>query len=369
MVIVVLLILGFAGWLKSRNDGPDPVASVECEPFERPRTVEDINDFIDTQRPAPGWAGGDVGASTALADGRSFWVFGDTLRPSTDGGPTMVRNSILIMGDDCAGVYRPADGLAAIPDRDGEVGYWPTTVDSAPDGEGGTRVVVGLTRVKAVGDGAWDFQELGASAARFQVPAGGVPQLVEVFDIGPDEPDPSKPLWSAAAYLADDGTVHLYGTRRSEEDLVFGYSLHAARTTVPDLAHPERWEYWDGTTWVKEESEAVAVIEAEKGVSRALSVFERDGTWYAVSKQEEFLGSEMVIWTSPTPTGPFTATGPVASLPSDDEVVTYMALAHPELLPEKGSVVVSWSVNAVDPTTLQSDPKLYRPEFRRVPLP
>ena len=347
----------------------EPSPFIDCRPYSEPTSVRQINAFIRTQRSTPGCAGGDVGASTELADGRSFWVFGDTLRDADPGEPSMVRNSILLMGDGCAGVYRPDTGGAAIPDRDDGVGYWPTTVDSMPDGQGGTRVVVGLMRIRPTGNGVWDFEIVGASAARFQVPANDVPELVGVYDIGLDDPDMSKPLWSAAAALADDGTVYLYGTANPGRPMVFGYSLHVARTTVPGLTDQSSWEYWDGRRWVRDASAAVALIPADNGVSRALSVFERGGTWYAVSKQADYLGSRLEIWKAPAPTGPFTATGSVADLPSDDRTITYLALAHPELLAEDGSVVVSWSVNSTDPSVVQRDPTVYRPQFRRVPLP
>ena len=59
----------------------------------------------------------------------------------------------------------------------------------------------------------------------------------------------------------------------------------------------------------------------------------------------------------------------VANLPTDDKVLQYMPLAHPDLLPEEGTVVVSWSVNAMNPRVLDKDPTLYRPEFLRINLP
>ena len=373
MVLGVFLVplLVVLSHVQDRRYEPEaaPSAYIDCRPFSEPTSVEQINAFIRTQRSTPGFAGGDVGASTELADGRSFWVFGDTLRDVDPGEPSMVRNSVLLMGDGCAGVYRPANGGAAIPDRADGVGYWPTTVASAPDGRGGTRVVVGLMRIRATGNSLWDFEIVGASAARFQVPANDVPELVGVHDVGPDDPDMSKPLWSAAAALTDDGTVYLYGTANPGEPMVFGYSLQVARTTVRGLTDQSRWQYWDGTRWTRDSSRAAVLVPADNGVSRALSVFERDGVWYAVSKQADFLGSRLVVWKAPAPTGPFTETGSVADLPSDESTITYLALAHPELLAKDGSVVVSWSVNSTDPRVVERDPTVYRPQFRRVPLP
>jgi hypothetical protein len=113
------------------------------------------------------------------------------------------------------------------------------------------------------------------------------------------------------------------------------------------------------------------LVPAVGGVSQTLSVFERDGRWYAVSKRDEFLGTDLVIWSSPRPTGPFTAAPPVAQIPSDATQgrLRYMPLAHPDLLPQDGSVIVSYSQNETDVTKVGDDPFLYRPRFLRVPLP
>lgn len=367
-VFLLPLLVVLAHVSAPADERPDG-AYLDCRPYQEPRTVADINAFVADQRPTPGFAGGDVGVSTRLADGRRFMAFGDTLRPADADGAPMVRNSVLVMGNGCAGVLRPPDDGAAVPDREDGAWYWPSTVDSTPDGKGGSRVVVGLMRLKSSGSGPWDYEVVGASAARFRVPANGVPELVAVADIDPDDADRTKPMWSAAAVLDDDGTVYVYGTATPGTEYVFGYSLHLARTTVDDLLHTQRWEYWDGTGWSSQEHSAATLIPAEHGVSRALTVFERDGTWYAVSKRHDFLGSELVIWKAPTPMGPFDEGHAVAELPTDDEWMTYLALAHPELLPDDDSVVVSWSVNSMDPSVVLADPSAYRPRFSKVPLP
>ena len=107
------------------------------------------------------------------------------------------------------------------------------------------------------------------------------------------------------------------------------------------------------------------------GVSQILSVFERDGSWYAVSKRDEFLGKDLVIWKAPSPTGPFTPSAPLAEIPSDPKggVIRYMPLAHPGLLARPGKILVSYSRNVADLDKLAKDPTLYRPRFLEVPLP
>jgi hypothetical protein len=100
-----------------------------------------------------------------------------------------------------------------------------------------------------------------------------------------------------------------------------------------------------------------------------LSVFAQEGRWYALSKRDDYLGRDIVIWSAAEPTGTFVASDPVAQRPSDATTLRYAAVAHPTLYPEEGTVVVSISQNTTDPNALADDPTLYRPEFFRVPLP
>ncbi|WP_158630719.1 hypothetical protein [Nocardioides daphniae] len=181
VVLVVLLIIGVplvvALAIQSETDPPGVVGDyLDCLPYTTPKSVADINRFVRSTGATPGFAGGDVGASAQLSDGRSLWVFGDTTRPVDEAGASMVRNSLLVMGNGCASVLRSADNGAAVPDREDGVGYWPMSVVAVPDpAEGGDRVAVGLMRVRATGTGMWDFEVLGSSVANFRVPVNGTP--------------------------------------------------------------------------------------------------------------------------------------------------------------------------------------------------
>lgn len=367
MVLVSLVVLQ-----EGREPSPptvDQQAFFDCVPLPRPTSVPQINRFLGSDVYSESFVGADVGASAQLSDGRSIWVFGDTIRSRAAEGPWMVRNSIMVFDEGCASVYVPADRGAAVPNRPDGVGYWPTSVDVVPDPSGKDRVAVGLFRVEGFGDGMWDYRILGSSVARFEVPPDGLPELRGVVDVGADNPaDLTVPLWGAAVEVVDDW-VYVYATATPDDPWVFGYSLHVARTRVDSYLDLTTWRYWDGREWVRERDAAVPIIPADNGVSRVLTVFRQGAAWYAVSKRNEFFGDELVIWKAWEPTGPFTPGPPVASIPSDDDVMRYMPLAHPDLLPEPGTVVVSWSNNLADPERLLREPMRYRPRFLRVPLP
>ena len=314
--------------------------------------------------------GGTLGATATLGDGRTVWVFGDTLRARGE-RLAMVRNSMLITDESCLTVVLP-DGEGAVilnrPDDRWNVGYWPMSV-GVESHEGYDVLVVGAQRVRTVGRGAFDFETMGPSAAVFLVPNGGVPQHISTKDFGADNPSESRPMWGAASAVSD-GWIYLYGTSRPVAREAYGFGLSVARVRAEDLLRQDQWQYWNGTQWSVYAASARPVIDAVGGTSQTLSVFERDGQWYAVSKRDEFIGEDLVIWTAPAPTGPFTAHPRVASIPSlPDGTLRYMPLAHPGLLPEPGSVVVSYSENHRDVEEILADPSRHRIHFLRVPLP
>ncbi|MRK00100.1 DUF4185 domain-containing protein [Aeromicrobium sp. S22] len=346
-----------------------PAAETSCLPVGPLTSVEDLNRLATKVRGGSEFQGADVGADVTLQDGRRLWVFGDTLRARDFEGQRFVRNSMLLFRDGCADVVLPADHGALIPDRKDGVGYWPMSVAKV-ERPGYDLVGVAAQRVRGASapDGALAFENLGPAIAVFIVPAGKTPQLIRVRDIGRDLSGTTRPTWGAASAV-QDGWVYLYGT--ANDGSAFGYSLQVARIRPDDILEPSRLRYWDGSRWQRDASRAAVLIPAQGGVSQTLSVFEQDGRWYAVSKRDEFLGTDLVVWSAPGPTGPFVAGPTVARIPSDERSGTlrYMPLAHPDLLPEKGTVVVSYSQNNADVARVDDNPFLYRPRFLRVTLP
>lgn len=346
-----------------------PAAETSCLPIGELGSVADLNRLVTKVRGGSEFQGADVGADVSLQDGRRLWVFGDTLRARDFEGQRFVRNSMLVFRDGCADVVLPADHGALIPDREDGVGYWPMSIAKV-ERRGYDLVGVAAQRVRgaAAPDGALAFENLGPAIAVFIVPAGKTPQLLRVQDIGPDSGDTSRPTWGAAAAVSG-GWVYLYGTATGGS--AFGFSLRVARIRPDDILDPTQLRYWDGSSWQDEAERAAVLIPAVRGVSQTLSVFEQDGRWFAVSKRDEFLGTDLVVWSAPGPTGPFVAGPPASQIPSDESTGTlrYMPLAHPDLLPKKGTVVVSYSQNNTDVGRVDDNPFLYRPRFLRIDLP
>jgi hypothetical protein len=367
----VLLATGLMAGVHARHEAEPPgrATLTDCVPTGPRETVDDLNEFIASAPGVPDFLGADVGVDVRLGDGRSLWLFADTLR-RTSSGDRLVRNSMLVFTRDCVRLVRPTDeGGAVIPDRGDGIGYWPMSAWSLATSTGAT-VYVMSQRVAVVADGDFGFTTLGPAIAVFSVPRDGVPQLLLRQDLGPDDASTASPEWGAAAAL-DGGWLYLYGTSTRELPGIHGFALRVARVRPEDVADRSSWHYWDGASWRADPALAAPLIGEEGGVSQTLSVWPQDGRWYVLSKEDEFLGTRVEVWPGAGPTGPFGPAQEVAELPCDATTgeLRYMPLAHPGLLPLPGTVVVSYSRNYLDFGQVCADPTHYRPWFLRVQLP
>lgn len=348
----------------ARRSAPLPVNRLsECTRIPEVDSVADLNRI--TRLPGTSdFAGADVGVDVSLQDGRTLWFFADTLRENAG----MVRNSMLVADGGCLRAVVPDQGGAVIPNRPHTaVGYWPMSAVriSMP---GYDVVPVWSQRVRQNGSGVFGFETLGPSVAVFVVRPGDVPQLVATKDLTPDLADLSRPMWGAAA-VVDGDWVYLYGTANNGDTL--GFSVAVGRVRVDDVLKPEAMQYWDGYDWSDSAGSAAEVIPGAGGTSQTFSLVHRRDAWYAVSKQDEFLGSYLRVWIAASPTGPFFQGPVLAVLPSELEAghLVYMALAHPDVLPEADSMVVSYSRNDVQFQHIIDHPRQYRPRFLRVWFP
>ncbi|MDO9494538.1 MAG: hypothetical protein Q7J48_02440 [Nocardioides sp.] len=374
MLALGLLLVVAGGLLRSaaveQGASTGPGAGVlECVDTGPLDSIRALNRFVRTSPGTNDFLGGDVGVDVTLPDRRQVWFFADTLRLDTSGRPRLVRNSALLFSPGCAQVLHGADGESLIPERSDGVGYWPMSAFWADlDGEG--HLYVFAQRVRAVSDDPFGFAVLGPAIARFEVPSSGVPQLEAVTELGADRRDQRTPAWGAATALTSRW-AYVYGTSTRRLSGIHGFALRVARTRPHNLEVQSRWRYWDGSTWHADPERAAALISEVGGVSQTLSVFRSGGRWWAFSKRDEFLGTDLALWSASSPRGPFADPVIVGRLACDERRgdLRYMPLAHPELLPRPGTIVISWSRNNEDLATVCGDPRLYRPHFARLRLP
>ena len=360
-------------------------ASVRLEPAcpppdpAEPLTAEDLNEAFE-ELDLPYWRQSDVGTSAVLSDGRVMWVWGDTVRGrSTD--PRMIDNSILISSGTCVSQLLTDDIGPVLPRDPGELSSWPLSamrMDPRPgDPADVTDVVVVFASRVQPADGQFAFLERGTTVGVYTVGADRLPRLAEARYLTPDDPDLGAIHWGAASTL-DGDQVYVYGTRDTSEPYVYGRELFVARLPVAELTNGAALQYWDGAAWQPDPARAAPIMGAVEGPAERLSVDLVDGRWMIFSKLGGDLADVVAMWTSDSPTGPFTPQ-PVLDLPfevddtvteaDDDKIIQYMPLAHPEIPTDPGTMIVSISRNLTNFAELLKTPERASPLFFQVPRP
>lgn len=365
---VISLTAGCTAGVESQPSTSWPDLTL-CRDYDKPLTVSAVSEIVNGTPDVEGWLGGDVGASAMLQDGRYVFAFGDTVRRTETGAVDVLRNSFLTFGNGHACLVKASDEGSVIPDRSDGVGYWPMSLVAVPQNDKEV-VTVFAQRVRS-GAAPQDFSNLGSSIATFSVMPGQEVQFDGVTDMGPDATSRKSVTWGAASWLDEDGWLYIFGTSNPEQDLIFGWAVRVARARPDTVSDVATWTYWDGSEWIGDASRAVEVIGADGGPSQTLSLFRQGQTWFVLSKKDEYLGTDLIVWSGPSPVGPFTPSESLASIPSDlgHGIYRYMPLAHPELLTQDGTMVVSVSRNSGEWWRIFQNPIAYRPEFLRIALP
>ena len=316
------------------------------------------------------WAIADQGSSIRLPDGRSLWVFDDTVQGRLVGKQVhnwrMAHNSIVIADRGCLSVHTGRNSTSLLPDS-GKDYYWPTSVTMD-----GNRLFVFTQRVRTVGKNAMDFQVLGTRLAELSYAPGKTPRFLRWHSTpGPQVSPLQGPQWGAAA-TASDGYTYVYATQQSTEYLVFGKALYVARAPKGKLTSLSAWTYWDGASWNASRSSAVQIKAANGGVSNSLSMQKVGDRWVGVTKKDDYLGDKIVVLTAASPTGPFTETVVATTRTQADLAkgdMTYTALGHPELSLKSGKLLITVCRNNTELTKWTSNISRGRPYFLEVPLP
>lgn len=308
-----------------------------------------------------GWSGGDQAASIALPDGRTLWMFGDTVRGAqTAAGPYaagagMVHNSFLLQDRGCLSAVRGPRGAEVVPNAVNGDWYWP---QSALLERG--RLVVVVARTRRTGNGSLDFRTVGEDAAVFSL-AGGHPSFERIAPL-PSSGAADDAAEYGAAVVPDGSWTYVYGTILVRAPLVFGRSVTVARVPAGSFLDRSAWRYWDGRTWARDRHAAAVVA---RGWSSTFSVTMRpDGTFRFLTKADDFLGRDVVTGTASSAVTPrvptVLAAYPSGQVPGE---VLYNPLAHPEARLAGGALLVSICRNNTDLSKVLAQGDLYKPQF------
>lgn len=349
-----------------------PAAAPACE-RPAPTTAAGYQRMFDAKNDWT-WSGGDQAATVRLPDGRTLWLFADTIqgRERRDGryvpGWRMVHNSFVIQDRGCLRGITGPEGGEVIPDPTRSSFYWPQSGVVT-----GGRLVVFSLRVTRTDTGPLDFVVVGTDAAVFSLPTtrAAAPRLRRVVPTPASNTPESRPAWGQAV-VADGGYLYVYGSAKVTGDLVFGKAVHLARVPTGELLTTSAWQYWDGAAWSDSAADSRPIVEAAPaGWSTSFSVTRTaDGRFQMLTKENEFLGTDVITGFADVPTGPFTR-HLVARYPTVNTTpmqVFYTALSHPEL--RVGGGILGHICRNTFTSNLADvgwDADRYKPQFFAVP--
>ena len=310
--------------------------------------------------PVPSGVVGRDGGVSGRFQGRSVWVYGDTVTTEPGSYPSTWRNNTMSWTED----LDASDGIAELVQPRDETGapreFFPRTEEEenfnaehrdhgdgscdASDGEPcGARVAIwgsGPVQDIARGRALLTYGKVLAAPGEFNFSIVGTSLAVWTdFEQGPERPRVDGTLADArllfapsegefAIPVAHDGFLYLFSCSGA------GAAAHACRLARAELDHVlERsaWRFRGGRVgdWVEAADGAARLFEGSPNMTVHFN--ERVGRWLALY----ITWGQIVLRTAPELAGPWSDEVPLFRPPEDNAL---HALAHPEFQEQRGAV-------------------------------
>jgi hypothetical protein len=302
------------------------------------------------------WASADGAVPVALPDGRTLWLYGDTLVGSVSGSGvissshTLVANSAVLQTGSC---FRPLMGGSAgarsawIPSPSGQA-YWPSS--AVVDASG--RLQVFLMHVR------YDpFTVFGFKIATFSLPG------LALQSISAQLPFTDSTHTYGTTAVANGGFAYLYSTNDQNQ--------RVARVPLTSVTNPGAYQFFDGTSWTSNNGAAAplqftGVPTPVVGITlhapiAGLWVVPHGAGFLGTAKLVNQFSSDVSLFTAPSPEGPWSYAGQAASTPSG--VFTYGAQTVFGAQGLNGAPLTIYSTNVpgTASTILQYGPRFVTP--------
>jgi hypothetical protein len=327
-----LLLLG------CREPGPEVDSAVEIGTLEQSESID-----------------GRDGGGSALAWGRSIWVYGDTVLTVPDElDRNWHHNSFSITedldaSDGITGFVEPLDSAGAplhlIPPSAEEQAFndahhgdecveqpcgaryavWPSEpfFDAARDR---ALVFYGLIYAEP---GDFNFGAVGYSIAIWDDPDGR--PVRPIIDADAEHPDllfgADEPAWGTASAIVDE----LLYTFACDGDDGHGHRCRLARVGVEAVHQRSAWRFWDGDEWTADMKKVAVLFDGAPIMSLSWNRFL--DAWLVVYSAP--FDAKIVARTAPQLTGPWSREGLLYDTKDD---VPYDAIHHAEYEEDEGRV-------------------------------
>lgn len=328
-----------------------------CQPTQLPTTTLDTSlDSTISGQLGPGWIGGDATYSTLLPDGQEAFVFSDTIigTAKTNGTSTIsgfIHNSELVgklpnLSSDYPGSYTSPSTL--INDTNGGGATW--QIDST-DVENGQQLIF-INEFEPTSDSNFGKFAGNSAIAIMKLHINGLPTFSSIQTI----PSDANTQWGVAT-TSDSTYRYIYGEASSS-------SMKLARVPLNKTLITSDWQYWNGTTWVNNETSAIEIQTTNvlDGVTQSNS-----GGYIAISIPANiYFEQSLQVSYACSPQGPWSEPQTIYTIPEDTEYsneLSYIPTFHPEL---SGSniLVTSYNVDNLDGLTpLMQNIHQFQPRF------
>ncbi len=347
--LAALLLLGLGACTGRSAPPPPPPPAPLAEP------APEFDRLF--QRTGDGWTGGDGTLSVALPDGRTAWLFGDTLLGSVAPDQTrsehtpFIHNSLVVQNglalETRHGLHGGLPG-AFFADPSAREWFWPGdgTVQAG-------RLHIFLHRFSLDAPELWAWRWTGTSLATLSLP--------ELKLIGTAPAPSDNNILYGVSILETDTFTYIYGTQDQQQPK----EAHVARAAAGQIQ--AAWRYFDGRRWSDASKDSAPIL---AGVSTQYTVIQACQGYYLFSMDGRVPFSNLIVaYRSRAPTGPWQGPQTVYQAPeANTRIAAYNPFAHTQFS-DRGQVLVSYNVNHVsDPNALYRDATIYRPRFIRVNL-
>lgn len=328
-----------------------------------------------------GWTGADGTYSVALRDGRTLWLFSDTLIGKVDArgqrmrdhriarspaGEFLINNSIAIQssrnpasmrfftavnGDAPASVFTPKD-----KDR----WFWINAGVLNPD----DTITVILNAFELSPDPHFSFGKqviLCAAELTLHGDTLRVGSYRRIHSVDAADNAGNETVWGGA--ILEDGLwTYIYGSQFTVGSPSWKRGLVIARTPVGRLGDSDAWRFFDGNSYVTDSRRALRIPLA---VPNEFSVQQLSSGRYLLTLADR--SGPISLCFADAATGPWSEPQPIWKTPEiTDTVCTYHPKAHPGLSDQRG-LLISYNVNSCDLHESMVEADIYRPRFIRVP--
>lgn len=334
-----------------------------------------------------GWWGADAAYSIPLPDGRSVWIFGDTLygdkRVVVGNEPRMVRNSIGISRCDDKGQWSlqyvirhgedgpPRDFFQAQILRPRATGTWYWALDGFVHEKDLWVTLLCMRNARVKRADGFDFETCGAD-------------LAKVSDL---DADPQK--WEVAYFplVADGVAAYPSATAVVDGEYAYLFALYEkdARpmllTRMPlapigDLQYLAKAGKKTGE-WEPGFKPKQAVPVMDHGTSEMTVRYHADiKKWLAVMRSPALSSDAILLRTAPAITGPWSGGEVIYHIPEmqkdspgyDKNIICYAGKEHPEF-ERPGFLLITYVCNTMKVPDLVTNLKIYVPKVVEVALP